>query len=225
MNKSAILALGLLSASPLIARPARADLVGVAGVLQAAAPPSSAVKGAAKNDLAAMIFQESSGVAAGDNGLAVDIASPGTYTGGGPAPDPGMIAAGTVLRSYLLHSDPVSPIVRYRGTVTFGTPVLGVEILTASLLGTDARFGHAGTAYDSDVSRGLEGPSAPATQDFITLSGDRRMIAFDFRTGTSVDDIRVFTAVPEPSSLALAGVGLLALATAGRRGLARTRRD
>ena len=48
-----------------------------------------------------------------------------------------------------------------------------------------------------------QGRSRLSTGNGRSLTADRRTVIVDFLTGTSVDDIRVITAAPEPASLSL----------------------
>jgi len=201
-----------LTAAAFAASPAVADVITTTGQLTVVTPPPSVVKGADPSNTTAIIFEERSSVTVPTGGLRVDIDRPGVNYTGGSAPAPGTIAAGTAVESYLVHADPVSGTHNYIGTVTFNSAVLGIEILTPSLVATDGTYGHPGTSYDQGLSRGLES----SDMDFLTLSSDRETVSINFTTSTGVDDIRIFTAVPEPSSFALAGVAALATAAVAR---------
>ena len=216
MLRAPRLGLASLAAFALAGSPCFADIVGTTGMVTVVTPPPSVVQGADQSNSTAIIFAERT-TTVPTGGLAVDVVSPGTYNGGGPAPDPGTIAAGTSVQSYLIHSDPGDPPVIYTGSVSFNAPILGLEILTGSLNGTDSAYGHVGTTYDtSNTARGLE------SQDSITLSANRETLTISFDTHDRIDEVRVFTAaIPEPTALTLAGLGAAVFAAARLRKRAR----
>jgi hypothetical protein len=145
--------------------------------------------------------------------LLVDIAVAGTYdqasdlTGAG-----GVIPAGTVVNSYLIHVDPVgsgTTLISYSGSITFSNPILGVIVETSTLNGTDAVLGAPGTTYYTGVNRGLEWTN----QDQVILSVSMNTLTMSLQTANVLDNIRVIEAVPVPGAvlLGLVGVGLVGL--------------
>lgn len=71
---------------------------------------------------------------------------------------------------------------------------------------------HVGSQCESlkTWSIGIEGA------DLFSIAPDRRRVDFTYVTGEWTDDVRIITAVPEPGSVALLGIGVLA-ATLRRR--------
>ncbi len=155
-----------------------------------------------------------------NSALAVDISLPSTVPSSISVNlTPGVVAAGTRVDSYLLHFDPIgtpSQPLALSGSVTFSLPVLGIEVLTTSLNSTDTVLGIPGAFYPiGEVNRGLElsvGLVGIETFDGITLSLDRKTVSVILSTQLSLDQVRVITAVPEPSSLTQFGIGAVGLA-------------
>ena len=78
-------------------------------------------------------------------------------------------------------------------------------MLSSTLSASDALLGAPGTKYPTgDSDRGLE---LDRSQDYLTLtvlSDGETKITVHFYTHGNVDQIRILTAVPEPSSLVIA---------------------
>jgi hypothetical protein len=198
--------------SCLWAGPATADLISTTGQIDVlSSPPASVQRGQLQSNTNIFAFNEQARLTL-STAVSVDITSPGTYTTVASL-TPGTISAGTQVSSYFLHSDPVNNNAMFDGSVTFSTPILGVIVLSGTLSSSDAQLGATGTTYPTnDSGRGLE---LTAGQDFVTLSSNLRTLTVHFFTHDNVDEVRIITAVPEPSSLVLAaGCGLLALAVA-----------
>lgn len=173
------------------------------------APPASSVLGATESNTQAWAFNEVTNFTLATN-LLVNATTPGTYTSNGSL-TPGFIAAGTVINSHYLYSDPVGGSTEaYEGFVEFDQPILGIICLRSDLNSTDF-LGALGTSYGDNSARGLE--LAQAERFTITIAGTR--VNFRFTTSTATDDIRIITAVPTPGALALLGLG--GLVTARRR--------
>jgi hypothetical protein len=203
--------IGAVVATCFWAGPASAGIIHTTGQVDLlSSPPASVKAGKLQSNTDAFAFTEQTGLTL-KTAVNVDITSPGTYKSVASL-TPGTIAAGTPVESYFLHSDPPNNNSMYDGSVTFSTPILGLIVLSATLSSSDAQLGATGTAYPSnDTGRGLELTNG---QDFVTLSSDRETLTFHFFTHDNVDQVRILTAVPEPSSIALAGCGLILLAVA-----------
>jgi PEP-CTERM motif len=130
------------------------------------------------------------------------------------------IPAGTIVASHYIFFDP-GPSEHVIGTVDFDSDILGIETSTGNLADTDF-LANTGVNYLNPSARGLE------AGDSVTISGPEQIL-FDTFASSPGDYVRVLTAfspgggstpppVPEPSSIALLGSGLIALATMlGRR--------
>ena len=143
--------------------------------------------------------------------LLVDITQSGTYDQVTELPVPlPVIAPGTVVSSYLLHSDPTGspqPGQRITTTLTFGSDILGVMLQDATLTIADAVVGAAGVVYPrASEPRGLE--LAPKV-DFVRLTG-ARTLEVTVQTGTASDEVRIITAGAGDSTAAAAGYQLIA---------------
>ena len=131
------------------------------------------------------------------------------------------IASGTCVDSYLLQWDPGGlpqpQTAQADGSVTFDQQILGVEVLDASLDGSDP-LGSPTTSYPTGIpadERGMELIGAAHTNrsgnpDTFTLSGSLRKITVHMDTGAFFDQVRVLVscgpgaATPEvPAVLAL----------------------
>jgi hypothetical protein len=141
--------------------------------------------------------------------LAVDVAKPGTYGDDTPLPASaaGTIAAGTDVDSFYLHSFNLATLsgTDFSGSITFATPILGVEGLNVSLIASNF-LGSPGTSYYS--TNRTQGFDFGTNIDGFTWSGNT--ITFKNETFLASDDLRIITAaaVPETATLALFGLGL-----------------
>lgn len=162
------------------------------------------------------LFYEGSGILTSD--LTV-------YTGfdGGGSPLSTTIDMGTEVRSYLIHWDPVTGSQKTftDTTISFEGTILGFLGPTASLDATDNLF-----ESDLDFS-GLKGDAGRqagfggGNDQFATGSGKGDNYLYNPFTinklsinGSNVDQIRIFTAIPEPATvlsllLALGLIGML----------------
>jgi hypothetical protein len=192
-------------------------------------PQASVDVGGLESDDAAFIFAEKQNFTL-TRPISVDISQPGSYLSLG-FPDnltPTEIRPGSIVNSFLIHSDPLSPVmppqpgIPYTGVITFQNPIIGLIVTTDTLCADkgaiDDLLGADGTSYpdcDHTKLRGLEPSSieTETTRDGLSLSGDSRTLVFSFRTREQIDQVRVIT-VPEPTTIAgiaLAGSSLIAL--------------
>ncbi|MBX7074085.1 MAG: hypothetical protein K1X71_13150 [Pirellulales bacterium] len=186
----------------------------LAGVIPIA-PPPSVLPGVLESNTDAYRFDEQQvllGVA-----VAVDIATPGLYDNSNPD-DPGVIPAGTWVRSYFLHRDPVgSAFGVVTGTVISPTKVLGIIFSDANLDATDPLVGALGTTYPTGTGfRGMEIPFI-ITPDEIFWDGNQVTVSFESDAALVVDQIRVLAEIPEPASATITLSGCFALGWAARR--------
>ena len=121
--------------------------------------------------------------------------------GGGPT-----VVAGTRVDVYFAYFDPAGTQGGV-GSVTFDAPVLGIVAYTSRLPFSDfLRVG--GAPYPGDpafANRGWE------ETEWAQLSADRRTLIFNGFASDPGDQFRIITAVPEPASSLLVGLGLAAM--------------
>ena len=180
-------------------------------IVPVAAPPSLAFDQLQSNTQIFLIEERLSAVV--DAALAVDVnGTPGLYAL--PADLlPGTIAAGSVIDVHLLHFDPVTLPLRLAGSVTFDKPIVGLSMTRPRLALSDV-FGAPGTTYptlDTETFREFELGAVNPSTDSADISPDRRTLSVDMGVTQYYDEIRVFTAVPEPNTLALGLAGMLSI--------------
>jgi hypothetical protein len=114
-----------------------------------------------------------------------------------------------VYSSHLLHFDPINKRSgkvenqRFEFTDSIIAIILGGEYLNLS----DYLLGSASTLYEDSISRRME------KNDFLTLESANTLLVDKISVGRYwIDDVRIITqSVPEPSSWAIFGLGLLGL--------------
>ena len=191
---------------------AQAAIVGYSGAVTVlGASPVSLLEGALESDTTVHAFNERQGLTLA-SALSVDFVPP-SFTSAGS------IAAGTRISSHIIHFDSVdggrSPT-GLTGSVTFDGQILGLIFNDPRLNATDSLLGAPGTAYPGGVvgRRFLFSEGS----DVFSISGGQ--LTFNFTSFVSdgfIDQMRIVTAaVPTPGSLALAGLGLLALGASAR---------
>ena len=149
-----------------------------------------------ESDTAIMAYHESQ-VTLGA-ALAVDRLAPNFTVAGS-------IAKGTKVDSYLLHMDSTghlsSDTINLKGTATFSHAILGLIFSSSKLLSTDTVLGVSGVYYwnkdefgKPTSDRGLE------SSDKWKIFGNQLSFDANFTSSTAMDEVRVLTAVPEPST-------------------------
>lgn len=143
----------------------------------------------------------------------VDISTPGTYNDS-TLLSPGVLAAGTAVTTFYLHSfgDDASGDI-FSGSITFSTPILGVDGFDTSLVASNALGSPTTTYLTTAGGQGFDFAHPPVQIDQVTISADRLTLTFTNETFGAADDLRIFTsAVPEPATLVLLGSGVLFVA-------------
>jgi hypothetical protein len=184
----------------------------LSGQITQISPPASDIQnsGDPQSNTAAFVWSERTNFVLPTN-VSVNMTGPGTSnSGNGYNPSPGLVASGTPVDTYIFHSDPVGGAAHtYDFTVTSSTPILGVIDTISGLAGTDSLLGSPTTTYPgASTDRALEGADT-------LMWGAGNTLTVHLDTSSFVDEFRIMvaqaTAVPEPGTLALAGVGALGL--------------
>lgn len=190
--------------------PAFGEVIPVTGSAQLlGTAPLSLLQDALQSDTNDYVFAERKCVQLA-TAVNVSTQASGTYSLAAQS-TPATIAAGTLIDSFLLHSDRVSANTNYIGSITFASPILGVIVTNAALNNTGAVFAAPGKTY-ATTGRGLE-LNGMGGGDTFTIFSDYTTFSFDFRTAMGLDEVRILTAaVPEPSSWSLLAGALGGLA-------------
>lgn len=225
----------ILSVGVFVAIPAQAGIVSSSGVTQLASPPSGDVHpGTNTTTPVPIIFPEILGGVVPAGGVPVDhngsvvVASPVESANVlNPTLVAGLIPAGTVVDSYLLHYDPQnlpgSPV--YDSSILFSNKIIGVQLFTSSFTALQKP---AGTPYVGKLEAGdaavaaMGGPAVayyPAGLSYRGQEEDAMQITnggfgielAGLAFSGEIDQVRIFVAVPEPNSVLLALMGLLGL--------------
>ncbi|MEE2642341.1 MAG: FecR domain-containing protein, partial [Planctomycetota bacterium] len=167
--------------------PVTSGVLQATGLMKFVSPGPEFVPGRYEDSSHILVFPERSHVSL-ESELEVNVSQPGQYRRvRRKVKQP--IAAGQVIRSYLLQLNPVGEFTREEagrtrviGQITFDRPILGLIGGTAQLIRTDALLGHPLGDY-GDTRRGIE-PTRPDDQpdsgrDHVTLSRDRRTLSLD----------------------------------------------
>lgn len=179
------------------------------------APPASVVPGALEDNDDTFLFIESEQTLQAP--LAVDISVPGNYTFGVPL-TPGVIPAGTPVRSYMLHRDTVNNAFKVGvGIAISPTKILGIIATDASLDATDALLGNAGTAYPTGLAYRSPELTFPILPDTIIWSKNSITIAGVMPTAAVIDQFRVIALIPEPATLTMLSVAAAVVGIFGWR--------
>jgi hypothetical protein len=195
--RGATLALVTVAAllSPFFATSARAAVAGACGGVVPTRAPSSLVGGHTEGTGFARLVTERAGVKLAAP-VTVDAVKAGFYGSVSSLPKPKpKIAKGTLVDSFLLHSDPVGQSAALLGNhlplrVSFDSNILGVIVSDSSLNGSDAALGAPGVLYPVFPNRGLE--LAPFNDHFTIV--DRHTVSLFINTSTYVDEVRFVVA-------------------------------
>ncbi|MEX2458172.1 MAG: S8 family peptidase [Actinomycetota bacterium] len=150
--------------------------------------PASVRVGVLESDSEIRVFHEQQDLRLATP-VTVDAATPGTYTW--TTTEPGSIPAGTRIDSHFLHADHIGSEeggIRFQGSVSFSSDILGVILTSDNLAASDATLGAPGTLYPTAGGRGLEGG------DHVTIQGDQRTIVIDVGVFNVADQVRAVTA-------------------------------
>lgn len=211
LGAAAILGLGV--------SPSVAGIISLSGAFTEISPPPSVEEGNLESGTEYFVFPEQINFEL-PSILSVDITSPGSYVGKG-ALSPGTIPLGTAVDSYFFHMDPpgTNNTQILLGSVTFSTDILGIIVVAGNLDGSDLVVPYPGTLYPTGnavIDRGSLDSSAD--QDSMELLSDLRTINVRLYVGSeNVEQFRVITAIPEPTTGFLVAFGLIGLAINGRR--------
>jgi hypothetical protein len=177
--------------------------------------PPSVLPGAIQSQTDAVLFQESVRTLASP--LSVDIAAPGLYTTASPNA-PGTIPALTRVTSYMIHHESVANVFSsVLVSFTFPQPILGVITSDPLLDATDGTLGNPTTSYPTGLTnRGLELPF-PITPDAVFWSGNQVFFQVESNTAAILDQLRVITSVPEPSTFLLLALSIVSASASRRR--------
>lgn len=208
MKKQILVCLALLSA----AVSSNADITSVNGLVAEINPiQSDLTKGGGfqSSSITQLMFEGTSTVGAGGLTVYTDVASKTTA----------FLAEGTQVNSYIFHFDPKADMgyqVTFNGGgAVFDNNILGLVGSSADLDATDY-LGNAGTVYPTGYRQrnaGFgDGPDSFGTDgDIYSFSGNTFTIDQLTTNFNRIDQIRVLTAVPEPSTIAGIGIGVFAL--------------
>ena len=183
-----------------------ADVISTSGSVVETAAPTSVDLNQYESTTEIRAFNEQQNVILPVD-IGVNITSAGYYDDNGDLTE-GIIAAGTLVQSHLVHLDPVgTELATLSGSVTFDHQILGVIIHTLKLKNSDSVLGALGTVYPTgSYDRGLE-----LEEDALAISPDMRTLTIDlWRADTLTDQVRVIT-TPEPGTVLLFSLGGLVL--------------
>ncbi len=226
--------------------PAQAGIVSFSGVTPVPGPPApNVLPGSQPPVPTPIIFPEQPGVATALAGIPVDhdgsVVSAAPVVSGNvvnPLLVPSVIPAGTRYESYLFHFDPADTAIPTAAnfyplsSVTFSNKIIGVQLFSSA---STALQKPAATPYVGKLESGdalpvfFGGPTPPYYPGGLATRGLEEdamaIVAGGFginlageADGVQIDQVRIFVAVPEPTSLAMAFVAIL-----GIMGLGRTR--
>lgn len=120
-------------------------------------------------------------------------------------------STGTRLNSYILHFGMPGTASHAAGSITFDQEIVGFMTHFGERPVVEAEFQLPGLDLISASGLELNSSDDLSIYDMVSLSADRRTITFDFNVDGASDDLRIFTDVPEPSTLLLFLLGAVVL--------------
>ena len=188
-----------------------ASIVSWDGSIEKTSEPNDLSLGAYESSEYIRVFDEKQNyVLEEDLNVDLFVTTGGTFDSQGDLTS-GTIPAGTHINSHLVHFDPIgSNTVILEGSITFDQRIIGV-ILTLNSLQNSDFLGFANT-FDDGSLRGLEWG-----YDWFGISDDLKTLSMHLHTNVQLDNIRILTEVPIPSTLLLLGSGLFGLIGMRRR--------
>lgn len=185
-----------------------ANIISTTGPIKRISAPASVLEGALESDTRIFVFTEKLAQTLA-NELAVNIISPGNYTGN--ASPNSFIRDGVTVHSYMVHADHVgtSGSRVFEGSIRFGQNILAIITDEMVLDSSDPIVGLPSVIYPTNMSRVKRGTLDNFDfGDTITYSSDRRKISFHMtNNGEDIEQFRVITYSPEPASGAMLMIG------------------
>ena len=193
--------------------PVTSGVLQATGLMKFVSPGPEFVPGRYEDSERILVFPERSQVLLNSD-LRVDVTEPGKYKRVRRR-DRDVLAAGQMIRSYLLQLNPLGEFPRKEanearviGQITFDRPILGLIGGTSLLTKTDELLGHSLGEYGEN-RRGIE-PShsddlPDSGRDDVTLSQDRRTLSLDLSASSAIDQIRVVVSEPQPETMSRLG--------------------
>jgi hypothetical protein len=185
-----------------------AGIASTQGDIEVVAPPASVQRQAYESSSEIRVFLESEQTV---DSIPVNAVLPGTYHAYSDFVDQTLVPNGPI-DSYFIHYDVEGQtLAQASGSITFDEPILAVIGRSLTLQQTDGTLGAPGTLYPTNrFDRELEYETR-GNYDFFRLDPDGHTIFIQVEDSTDVDQIRVVTAVPEPSTMTLALVSVALL--------------
>lgn len=202
----------------------------VSGEIEIVSPPPDASMGQYESNDFARLWEELQDVTI-TSPLSVDVVpflnnASGFYDSGVASIEAqwnGTLPAGTY-SSYHLHADKDGPNQVYTGTITFERPIAGIVYKQPRLNDTDTLFGIPTTIYANGPARGIELDGA-VNYFSISITPDRRVLEVQTTVAHNLDNMRILLEVPEPSSLVLLCLGVIAVFAHGMHFRSRAKRS
>ncbi len=194
--------------------PIYASITNTTGAITQTSEPSNLSLGSYENSEHIFIFKEKQGYTLSDE-LQVDhlvtsdtngwLSSSGDLTSG-------TIHSGKKINVFLIHFDPEgdasSNPITLSGSVTFSNNIIGLEVTQSGLDNSDNFLGFSNHTYPTKQSlRGLE----LSGQDYFKISDNLRTLDVNLTATNSLDEIRIITATPIPSSILILSTGIIIL--------------